>query len=97
MSSFAKTFLSSEFNTMLSAAIDRPLRYADFIQMPLPTGCTHDEIWHILITIQHALGNTLTVKPWFKEIKKRMLVLSFQRDTKRLRIVKFAGIYGIAL
>ncbi len=67
---FVETAKSPEFTAALAAVIDHPLRYHDFLGMPMPRGYSHEEVWQVLAIIQKRMGRKNGMRPWFKGLQK---------------------------
>lgn len=62
---FSEIVFSSEFKTVMQAAIEKPLLKTEFDNMPLPDNCDRENVWDFLQLIQYMAGTIDPVKPWF--------------------------------
>lgn len=64
--SFASIISAPETRALLQTTLERATLYRDFARMPMPEGATPEMMWRFVMMVQHSLGVTQPIRPWFK-------------------------------
>lgn len=83
---------TDEFVQAWRAIIEKPITFREFSEMPMPHGCTAEDLWRCFAIQRRLEGIVFSVKPWFHSTGDvSWASLTKQTERELLEIASLAG------